>query len=161
MDNPAVMIQLDELNRRNMRTWRWLYAVLALLAAYKIYARFNGGTLATDFSFFADVFTILVWGFFFFFFYAPPKGHFSHYLRVDDEGIKIKRPLRKRQVHLWSDISRVEISPLVLDIYSRDETLFSFHFNDISYEQQQQVKPVLTQTLTRLAQEQGFATAGF
>ena len=157
---PAVTIQLDELNRRNNRTLRWLYAALALMAAYKIYARYGAGTLSTDFSFFADVFTILVWGFFFFFFYTPKDGQFNHYLRVDDEGIKIKRPLRKRQVHPWADINRVEMSPLALEIHSRAGALLSFNFSDISYEQQQQLKPILVQTLTHLSQEQGFDFAG-
>lgn len=152
----AVTIQLDELNRRNSRTLRWLFAGLALLAAYRIYARYGAGTLSTDFSFFADVFTILVWGFFFFFFYTPAKEQFSHYLRVDDEGVTIKRPLRKRQVHLWTDIDRVEISPLALEISTPTHMLLSFHFSAISYEQQQQIKPVLATTLTRLAQERGF-----
>lgn len=152
----AVTIQLDELNRRNSRTLRWLFAGLALLAAYRIYARYGAGTLSTDFSFFADVFTILVWVFFFFFFYTPAQEQFSHYLRVDDEGVTIKRPLRKRQVHLWTDIDRVEISPLALEISTPTHMLLSFHFSAISYEQQQQIKPVLASTLTRLAQERGF-----
>lgn len=58
---PAVTIQLDELNRRHHRTLRWLYAALALMAAYKIYARYDAGTLSTDFSFFADAFTSPSW----------------------------------------------------------------------------------------------------
>ena len=35
---PAVTIQLDELNRRNNRTLRWLYAALALMATLTIAA---------------------------------------------------------------------------------------------------------------------------
>ncbi len=81
MDSPAVMIQPDELNRRTLRIWRWLYAAMAVLAVYGIFTPSSGGDLSADFSFFADVFTVLAWVFFF---YAPSQGHFSHYLRIDE-----------------------------------------------------------------------------
>ncbi len=160
MDTPAVMIDLDDLDQRNLRFFRWLYLLIALMSVFRIgeHYRTSGELGITTFLFVSNICTLILMTALFIF-GTSKKERFSHYLRIDDEGIKLKRSLRKRQVHPWSDIARVEMTPLKLDIHPHQGLTFSIKLNDISYAQQQQVKPVLLKTLHTLSAEKGFAFA--